>query len=341
MRITIAYDSTWRNSFLDGSNNEPLPKGGRGFVGSMTSLKADGNFIERDITKNTVMGILNRLIGDQRKLYQARQDPNYWLADVENVLTDADIVDRVDKLVSNSEIAFIRNISGSTDQNSFTGMIKSTDAAFTSDFSSELWGVLYLSCDEVVRFINDVDYQIVCSQRFDPLIVISQLENLNGLKTIDVQGEVEKTLEYLKGLYPDVDYKLTAKGQLTPISLYTSALYIQIERLKTRFDLRTMLTKSGGLSGISKRGFTKKDFMDRYTTGGKKLIWGNPYMLKQRIKGEGERVSLLTKASGVLEININVDRVRAKELNQMIENAGVSAFYLGKKGLAYVSDIKI
>ena len=154
MRITIAYDSTWRNSFLDGSNNEPLPKGGRGFVGSMTSLKADGNFIERDITKNTVMGILNRLIGDQRKLYQARQDPNYWLADVENVLTDADIVDRVDKLVSNSEIAFIRNISGSTDQNSFTGMIKSTDAAFTSDFSSELWGVLYLSCDEVVRFIN-------------------------------------------------------------------------------------------------------------------------------------------------------------------------------------------
>ena len=340
MRITIAYDSSWRNSFLDGSNNEPLPKGGRGFVGSMTSLKVEGNFIERRVTKDTVMGVLNRLIGDQRKLYQARQDPNYYLADVEQILTDTDIVDRVDKLVSNPEIAFIRNVSGSTDQNAFTGMIKSTDAAFTSLYSCELWGVLYLACDEVIRFINDAEYRIVTQQTFDPLIVINQLETLNSLKAIDVNGEVEQTLERLKALYPDVDYKLTAKGQLTPIGLYTSALYIQIERLKARFDLSAMLTKSGGLSGISKRGFTKKDFMDRYTTGSKKLIWGNPYMLKQRVKGEGEKVSLLTKASGLLEININVDKVRADEIKQQIENAGVSAFYLGKKGLAYVENIR-
>jgi hypothetical protein len=26
-------------------------------------------------------------------------------------------------------------------------------------------------------------------------------------------------------------------------------------------------TKVGGISGISKRGFTKKDFMDKFTTG--------------------------------------------------------------------------
>lgn len=26
MRIIIEYESSWRNSFLDGSNNEPLPK---------------------------------------------------------------------------------------------------------------------------------------------------------------------------------------------------------------------------------------------------------------------------------------------------------------------------
>ena len=273
MQITIAYDSSWRNSFLDGSNNEPLPKGGRGFVGSMTSLKTEGNFIERGITKDTVMGVLNRLIGDQRKLYQARQDPNYWLADVEQALTDEDVVDRADKRISNSEVAFIRNITGSTDQNAFTGMIKSTDAAFTSAFSSELWGVLYLNIDELVQFINDVNYKVAHQLFFDPLIVINQLENLNGLKPIDVQGEIEQTVTFLQNLYPEVDYKLTAKGQLTPISLYTSALYIQIERLKTRFDVSAMLTKSGGLSGISKRGFTKKDFMDRYTTGAKKLIF--------------------------------------------------------------------
>ena len=340
MRIKIAYDSSWRNSFLDGSNNEPLPKGGRGFVGSMTSLKTDGNFIQRSIGKDTVMGVLNRLIGDQRKLYQARQDPNYWLADVEQLITEADIVDVAAVNVSNPEIVFIRNISGSTDQNSFTGMIKATDPAFNSSFSQQLWGILYLSFEEVIAFIHDPGYRVDTDQRLDPLTVIGQLELLNGLKTVDVAGEVETTLEYLKGLYPEVDYKLTAKGQLTPISVYTSALYVQVERLKKHFDLSQVLTKSGGLSGISKRGFTKKNFMDRYTTGGQKLIWGNPYMLKKTSKGEGKTVSLLTKASGVLEININVDRERGQQIKQAIENAGVSAFYLGKKGLAYVESIR-
>lgn len=340
MRITIAYDSSWRNSFLDGSNNEPLPKGGRNFVGSMTALKTEGNFIERAITKDTVMGVLNRLIGDQRKLYQARLDPNYCLADIESILTDTDIVDKIDKQVINSEVAYIRNISGSTDQNAFTGMIKSSDAAFTSNFSNKLWGVLYLSCDEVIQFITDVNYSVLHSQTLDPVIVMNQLEELNSLKPVAITHELEAVLNYLKGLYPDIDYKLTAKGQLTPISLYTSALYIQVERLKNRFDLSNILTKSGGLSGISKRGFTKKDFMERYTTGDKKIIWGNPYLLKQKIKGEGERVSLLTKASGTLEINLNIDKIRAEEIKQQIENAGVSAFYLGKKGLAYVETIR-
>ena len=96
------------------------------------------------------------------------------------------------------------------------------------------------------------------------------------------------------------------------------------------------LTKSGGLSGISKRGFTKKDFMDRYTTGKKKLIWGNPYVLRERKKGEGEISHPLTKANGTLEINLNITRERARDLEQKILDAGVSSFYLGKKGLAYV-----
>ena len=79
MRITIEYDSCWRNSFLDGNNNEPLPKKGRKYIASITSLKNDKNFIKRGVSKDTVMGVLNRLIGDQRKLYQSRQGKNYYL----------------------------------------------------------------------------------------------------------------------------------------------------------------------------------------------------------------------------------------------------------------------
>ncbi|QXW27038.1 hypothetical protein KXJ74_06330 [Acinetobacter johnsonii] len=133
---------------------------------------------------------------------------------------------------------------------------------------------------------------------------------------------------------------LNAKEQLLLISLYASALYLQIERLSKKYDLTNALTKSGGLSGISKRGFTKKDFMDRYTTGSKKLIWGNPFLLKEKKKGEGEVVSILSKASGQLIINLNISKDQARDLEEKIENAGVSSFYLGKKGLAYVTDIR-
>ena len=101
MQIIIEYESSWRNSFLDGSNNEALPKKGRKFIGSMTSLKQGENFIQREITLNTVMGILNRLIGDQRKLYQARNHPDYYFADIEPLVRFEDKQE-----VNNNEIVY-------------------------------------------------------------------------------------------------------------------------------------------------------------------------------------------------------------------------------------------
>ena len=68
MKIIIEYESSWRNSFLDGSNNEPLPKNGRKFVGSMTSLRKSENYIKHEVTLDTVMGVLNRLIGDRKSV---------------------------------------------------------------------------------------------------------------------------------------------------------------------------------------------------------------------------------------------------------------------------------
>lgn len=336
MQIIIEYESSWRNSFLDGSNNEPLPKGGRNFIASMTTLKQAGNYKKRDVSKDTVMGILNRLIGEQRKLYQARQDKEYYFSEIEKILKDEDIADK--STISN-EMVYIRNVSGSTDQNSFTGMIKANDPAFKSEYSSELWGILWLGVDEVTQFICDEKYQVQTDIEFDPISVCSQIELLSAEKAIDAVDSVKDALDILQSKFDDVNY-LNAKEQLPLISLYASALYLQIERLSKKYDLSNALTKSSGLSGISKRGFTKKDFMDRYTTGNKKLIWGNPFLLKEKKKGEGEVVSILSKASGQLIINLNISKEQASDLEEKIEDAGVSSFYLGKKGLAYVTDIR-
>lgn len=334
MQIIIEYEASWRNSFLDGSNNEPLPKQGRKFIGSMTNLNDAKNFIQREVTLDTVMGILNRLIGDQRKLYQARQQDNYYFKELE---TSIDFTDKPS--VKNNEIAYIRNMTGSTDQNSYTGMIKTNDPIFQSDYSNAFWGVLCLELSELCEFIinaNEIDEGIGAN----PLGIIARLEELNKLKPLENIGEINTAFEYLQNHFEKFN-GLNKKEQVLPISLYCSSLYLQLERLAEKYDMSTAKTKAGGISGISNNGFTKKDFMCRYTTGEKKRVWGNPYVREEFIKGEGKLKRFLTKASGKLEINLDISKDKAKELEAMINNASVSSFYVGKKGIAYVRSMRI
>ena len=333
MKLTIKYESSWRNSFLDGSNNEPLPKTGRKFIGSMTSLKKPENFIKREITLDTVMGVLNRLIGDQRKLYQSRSEKNYFFSDIEDLVT---FDDKPESL--SNEMTYIRNISGSTDQNSYTGAIKVNDPMFLSDYSVELWGILALNLEELCHFIikPHLVEKIIAP---DPLAIIARLEELNKEKSIENVDLVNEAFEILNDKFEKFK-GVNKKGLVFPIALYCSALYFQLELLSTKYDMSSAKTKAGGISGISNNGFTKKDFMNRFTTGDKKKIWGNPYIHEEFIKGEGKTKHLMTKASGTLNIKIDIDKTKGKEIVKMIENAGVSSFYLGKKGLAYVSKIR-
>jgi hypothetical protein len=343
MKIIIDYEASWRNSFIDGNNNETLPKKGRGFIGSMTTLKKEGNFIHREVTLDTIMGILNRLIGDQRKLYQAREkqhEQNYYFEGIEHLVAFKDT-----KKIENNELVYIRNMKGSNDQNSFTGMIKSNDVMFSADYSPELWGVLALDFEQLCQFIIH-NKKVTGTIQVDPLSIINCLELLDKEKPVENKAEVAEAMSVLVKLlgddkYPKGDQYLNNKGLIKPIMFYCSALYLQLQRLSTHYDMQSAKTKAGGISGISKRGFTKKDFMKRFTSGDGKKIWGNPYLLKEKIKGIGEVTSMLKKASGQLEITLDFERNKAKELENLIKNAGVSSFYLGKKGLAYVSKIKV
>jgi len=332
MKIEIEYEASWRNSFLDGSDDKPLPKKGRKFIGSITALKKSENYITRDVTLSTIMGILNRLIGEQRKLYQARNDDNYYFKEIESKVSFND-----DIKVKNRELVYLRNMSGNTDQNSFTGMINTSDSMFTSDYSQEFWSVLALDVDELLEFIvsgKKYDKKIA----LDPLAIVERFAEIGKFKPLEESEIVQKVLNRLEKSFEGTNYK-NNKGLVVPLNLYCSALYVQLERLSSLYDLSSALTKSGTITGISKRLFTKKDFMNRFTTGEKKKIFGNPYIAKSFVEGEGQVTSMLTKASGTLEIIVDIDRDKAKELKKMIENAGVSSFYLGKKGLAYVTKI--
>lgn len=339
MKIVIDYEASWRNSFLDGDNNEPIPKGGRDFIASMTSLKEAGNFKVKVVTLDTVMGVMNRLIGDQRKLYQARQKfaaSSYFFEGIEPLVTFED------KPVMTEEVVFLRNMKGSTDQNGFTGMIKMDDPLFTSDYSSEFWGVLWLDLEALCKFILSVDGVINVKDlscfSLDPLSICAVMDNMD--KPVKSEGLVADAVLELSSHFKGIEY-LNKKGLALLGPMYCSALYLQQERLSSRFDTSSVLTRAGCISGISKKTFTKKDFMKKFTTGEAKKIFGNPYIKNELIKGQGSVRSMLGKASGQLEININVDRQKGEEIKELIENAGVSSFYLGKKGLAYVSNIRV
>ncbi len=132
-------------------------------------------------------------------------------------------------------------------------------------------------------------------------------------------------------------------GEIKPIRLYSVALYIQLERLALKFDMSTATTKAGKVAGFSKRGFNgERDFMKNFVTGGEKIVFGNPYIHETFVKGKGKTKNLMTKVSGKLDIMLDIPRDRAKEIRTMINNAGVSSFYLGKKGLAFIEgDISI
>lgn len=342
MKIVIEYESSWRNSFLDGDNNDPLPKTGRKFIGSMKSLDKPENFIKRGISLDTVMGVLNRLIGDQRKLYQARSSDGYYFEDIES-----EIVFKDQSKVLNNEMTYIRNITGSTDQNAFSGVIKTNDPMLSSDFSKQLWGVLGLSLDEVCSFIKSENYVVTVDISLDPTSIVERAEFLDKkVKLVDNVGAYGETVNFLNKYFPELTTEkqpnpyVEKSGKVKPIRFYAAALYIQIERLNKNFDITKAKTKAGKVAGFSKRGFNgKRDFMKNFVTGGEKKIWGNPYIHEEFVKGEGKTKHLMTKASGTLEIEIDVKRDKAKQIKRMIENAGVSSFYLGKKGLAYVSKI--
>lgn len=331
MQIDIEYEASWRNSFLDGSNDKELPKTGRKYMASITSLKSNGNYIQRNITNNTVMGLLNRLIGEQRKLYQARQQKEYYFKEIESKVSFEDMAN-----ISN-EMIFLRNISGSTDQNSFTGMIKTNDPIFNSSYSKEFWGVLALDFQSLLSFIVN-NNKVIKDIDLDPISISNRFDEVAKLKPMEKTVEIEKMLSILDKHFPNTNY-LNNKGLVVASTIYCSSLYLQYERLKTQYEMDKVLTKAGTISGVSKRIFTKKDFMKRFTTGEKKKIFGNPYIKKEFVKGEGQSTSLLAKADGTLHIKLDIPREKAKELKQLIENAGVSSFYLGKKGLAYVTKI--
>jgi hypothetical protein len=331
MEITIEYNSCWRNSFLDKTNNEKVDKkNNRKYIASSQSLAKPENYIKREVTIDTVMGVLNRLIGEPRKLWQAREDENYFFKNIEPLVTFHDDV----KCLSN-EIVGLRNQNGNYNPASFSGSYKTSSPIFTSDFSAEMWGVFAMDFEELLNYIvTGVDP--LKHQDMHPFSIFNRLDEISKFKS--QKYDCQAAFDIIKAKFAD-EWEKDVVDKALASQYYFAALYLKFDELTKRgFNITSILSKNGKFSGFSKRSFTKSDFNGKVTTGGKQLAIGNPYF----IKGMGiETEKMLTKADGTVTINIDIDDEKSLELKTMIENASVASFRLGKKGLAYVSNVRI
>ena len=405
MKITIEYNSVWQNSFL-----EPEIKGSQKNRRKFTATSKQKKRVSAPITRNTVLGILCRLMGDQRKLYDIQNSEDYVFKNIEEQVTFT-INNRKNNTFT--ETAFIINKSDKRcAQSTFIGVLPDDTPLFFSETASQLWSVLYLSLDKVMHFIlsNEVNKTDQNDQQnlnySSPKRLLSRIneitdkksefgkpiksikrmieeieiirdkvekryldqkekfENIekptkakintfkkqrekydenkqdlndkaSALQTSDAvafDATLKKCITKLKEQFPDQVY--FDDGVVYPIRLYASALYIQAYRMNDLgMDISYCLKKNEdiviqGFSKISKpnSGFNgTRDFLNKLA-GGKTKTVGTPYQL--------------TKSDGILDIEIDVDNSTSKKIYNCIVNAGVSSFYLGKKGLAYVSRIQ-
>ncbi|ETO34575.1 hypothetical protein RFI_02514 [Reticulomyxa filosa] len=261
------------------------------------------------------MGILNRLIGDQRKLYQSRQDRNYFFGAIENLISWED------NKSDYHEVVYLRNMKKDNyDQDSFSGTVNPCHPILTSDYSSQLWEILYLDFNQLCEFIITEQVEIN-SRKLCPILICERFKEIKKMKKVKDIGNTSEALKILQHFYSDQNY-YDKNQMIMPISFYCSALYLQLDKLEKKYDISAALSKKGGLSGIAKKSFTPKDFMKQFA--GRKMIYGNPYIKDNYIKGKGKENLTLKKASGELKISLNIDRGKAEEIYKLMEYAGVS-----------------
>tara|TARA_B100000767_G_C19756175_1_gene533053 strand:+ start:258 stop:1445 length:1188 start_codon:yes stop_codon:yes gene_type:complete len=395
MKILIEYADCWQTSFLEPckSNEKKME---RKFVA--TFLKRGEK--NTPITKSTVMGVLNRLVGEQRKLEQVRKDKaNYYFSEIEKVITFS----LNGSETSTKELVRLTNKSNNRPAKStYLGVLSDDNPWFFSDVSKKLWSVLFLDTPGLFDFILGkplVDFNVdcypnnlrsridvICGNKNDAGVVFKSIErrhrdikyrvdkkalsidifmkkaaskppitaekkeiyqrklrqqeqealDLNAelellktdTETLAFERKLQSVVKVLAKRYPDCEY--WKNGCIYPMSLYAAALYIQGENLRRDGLNVGFLVNPKGLvkiQGFSPRGFNGvRDWLNPMT-GRRKIAVGSPCSIR--------------KQSGKLQIDIPLDEDKAIDLKSKIDCAGVSSFYLGKKGLAYVSQITI
>lgn len=347
MEISIKYDSIWGNSFIEAENEDNKK---RKYIASLSSMNDNKNkdnqkdlYKRRGISLTTVYGLMYRLVGARAPLSQLLKTDDSIVMD----LIKGGLISFENKrVIESDELVYLKNNSLNTDQNSYSGV---PDESMMSMGLLNAVDVLFYSRDELVDYLKTGKKVKKHLPELSIIDLSKKLEEIYKTKELKLKkieaDEVNHEYNEINKAYEAVLNKEIHLNANLGLLAINKSIY---ETFKDNDEANKYLTSSSTFSGVSLNGnsFTLKDFMKKFASP--KIVYGNPYktdfwVINPNSK-DGKNMKfnkMLTKSNGELIIKIDCDRKTASDIKLAIDNAGVSAFYLGKKGLAYTDKITL
>lgn len=331
------------------------------------------------ITQNTVLGVLARLLGEIRYLSNVLpNEPDHIINKLKDKvdfkLFDRKINNEVIRIstpikeIQNNGGGLIKNKSKDNlllNKNEYSKLIYSVflinnfeklnefiDVVKTASSLKELElffmnnNLLYMGQYELHKFIELYNDNL-------NFFSSNEKEYRNFVKAkIEINQNIENYISIIKNLgflnQNDETFHFQSSFiNLAGILVYTITQFMIKIGLKDEIEGK-LIEKKGNMKGIAPNsgGLTIKDFYSSFSD--KKTSADTPYMISSKYFDKKACKNLnqsafdlgITKEDGVLEINIDVEEDEALELKKIINMVGVSTFQLGKKGLAYIREIK-
>lgn len=361
MDIDIIYDSKWSFSST---------KEGESYLNSMGVLKKDQNssaihFLKKEasflenvavikkrfphydyqgIGKDTVLGLLCRLVGDVRRLDDVKKLPNHPIIGIEKDISFCDdpeykqfqsetmLLHTPIKEVSGLGAGIISKDHFFASSNPLSEVLCSVFNARTLQDISQLYNGLKANKDNLLngkygksitplQIVEEMKFFENLTQEnkshFNSLVKTSKVKNIGGVLMVEMVAYLTRLNAFSKGKWRLADY-VNNKGSFPGI---------------------------GSSSGI----FTVKDFYSLFVNK-KKQSWVMPYQVNlykdffanddQKILNTHANVGVI-KECGRLRISIDRPYEECLALVQQIEEASVQTFQIGKKGLAYIEKIDL
>lgn len=332
MKIEICYNSIWNNSFLSDDKKKYIASSQN--LDSKLNIENSVYYKERKISLTTAYGVLFRILGAQAPLEHLLEN-EFNGCPIKPLIKEGKVSYRVIESNIFEEIVFLRNLNKHKSRNELSGVPDNSFLSLNKNINERVLFVLSYNRKELIDYIlNDV-FVLKENPKINNIVdLCSKINELSSLKSLKINdSELLKSIsEKYNTFFENKNCNLLDKSSLVLVALNIASVRYCSEYTDTKF-----FTTNNTISGVSLScvSFTPKSLISRFAEH--KIIYGNPYMFYDKT---GKKRSLI-KSDGILEIIIDADKETSLLIENMINEACVSSFYVGKKGLGYIRKIYI